>query len=85
MSNMTPALVRAGRAILKLSIGELAECCGISRTTLSDFENGKAALRPRGMNKAGRIALARFFRDAGIEFVGGDAPGLIVHKRELLD
>jgi hypothetical protein len=37
------------------------------------------------MNKAGRIALARFFQEAGIEFVGANAPGLIVHKPELLD
>ena len=82
---MTPGLVRAGRAILKWSAAELAEHSGISRATVVDYESGNSDKRSRGMNKASRVALARAFVDAGIEFVGGDAPGLVIHRRELLD
>lgn len=85
LMNMTAALVRAGRAILKLSAAELAERCGVSRSTVIDFESGNSDKRARGLNKASRIALARFFQDAGIEFVGGDAPGLVIRRPELLD
>jgi transcriptional regulator with XRE-family HTH domain len=84
-THMTPALVRAARAILKWSATELVARSGVSRSTINDYENGQSAQRPRGMNKASRAALARALYDAGIEFVGGDSPGLIVRRPELLE
>lgn len=85
IESMTPALMRAARAILKWSMEDLAGRSGVSRATIQDFESGSSAARPRGMNRTSRAALARAILDAGIEFAGGDAPGLIVRRRELLD
>jgi transcriptional regulator with XRE-family HTH domain len=83
--SMTPALMRAARAILKWTAKDLADRSGVSRATVQDYESGSSAARPRGMNRTSRTALARTILDAGIEFVGGDAPGLIVRRAELLD
>lgn len=85
MESMTPALMRAARAILRWTASDLAERSGVSRATIQDYESGSSAARPRGMNKTSRAALARTVLDAGIEFAGGDAPGIIVRRRELLD
>lgn len=85
VNNMTPALVRAARGILKWSVAETADNSGVSRSTVYDFESGNSAERPRGINKVSKNALARAFYDAGIEFTGDDTPGLIIRKPELLD
>jgi transcriptional regulator with XRE-family HTH domain len=85
MEAMTPALMRAARAILRWTASDLAERSGVSRATIQDYESGSSAARPRGMNKTSRAALARTILDAGIEFVGGDAPGIVVRRGELLD
>jgi transcriptional regulator with XRE-family HTH domain len=85
IESMTPALMRAARAILKWSMEDLAGRSGVSRATIQDYESGSSAARPRGMNRTSRAALARTILDAGIEFTGGDAPGIIVRRRELLD
>jgi transcriptional regulator with XRE-family HTH domain len=82
---MTPSLARAARAVLNWSMEDLAEHSGVSAATVRVYENGSSKQRVRGMNRATRMALARAFIDAGIEFVGGDAPGLIVRRAELLD
>lgn len=83
--SMTPALMRAARAILKWTMEDLADRSGVSRATIQDYESGSSAARPRGMNRTSRAALARAILDAGIEFVGGNDPGLIVRRAELLD
>jgi transcriptional regulator with XRE-family HTH domain len=83
--HMAPALVRAARAILDWTMADLAERSGVSAVTVRDYENGKFKQRPRGMNKANKVAIARALTEAGVEFVGGDAPGLLVHRPELLD
>jgi transcriptional regulator with XRE-family HTH domain len=85
LMHMTPALVRAARAILRWSAADVADHSGISRATVVDYESGNSGQRPRGINKASKAALARVFLDAGIEFVGGETPGLIVRRPELLD
>jgi transcriptional regulator with XRE-family HTH domain len=85
ITNMTPALVRAARAILKWSVAETADNSGVSRSTVFDYESGNSAERPRGINKANKNALARTFLDAGIEFTGGETPGLVIRRPELLD
>ena len=83
--HMTPSLARAARAVLNWSMEDLAERSGVSPATVRDYENGSFKQRVRGMNRASLMALARAFIDAGIEFTGGDTPGLIVRRAELLD
>ena len=83
--HMTPSLARAARAVLNWSMEDLAGRSGVSAATVRAYENGRSKHRVRGMNRATRMALARAFIDAGIEFVGGEAPGLIVRRTELLD
>jgi transcriptional regulator with XRE-family HTH domain len=83
--HMTPSLARAARAVLNWSMEDLAERSGVSPATVRDYENGRFKQRVRGMNRASRMALARAFVDAGIEFTGGDTPGLIIRRTELLD
>ena len=80
--HMTPALARAARAILKWSMEDLAARVEVSVTTVRDYENGSR--RPHRLTAR---AFAKAFREEGIEFVGGadEAPGLRVHRRELLD
>lgn len=80
--HMTPALARAARAILKWSMEDLATRVEVSVTTVRDYENGSR--RPHRLTAR---AFAQAFREEGIEFVGGEgeAPGLRVHRRELLD
>lgn len=85
IDNMKPALVRAARGIMKWSVAETAENSGVSRSTVFDYESGNSAERPRGINKTSKIALARAFYDAGIEFTGDETPGLVIRKPELLD
>lgn len=83
--HMTPALARAARAVLDWNMEDLAERSGVSSATVRDYENATWKQRPRGMNKANIVAIARALCDAGIEFVGKPAPGLLVHRPELLD
>lgn len=83
--HMTPALARAARAILDWSMEELAERSGVSAATVRDYENASWKQRPRGMNKANILAIARALGDAGIEFVAQPIPGVLVHRPELLD
>lgn len=83
--NMTPSLARAARAILNWSMGDLAAVCGVSVETIGNYENGSFKRRPRGINKVNKVAMARAFGDAGIEFIDQPGPGLIVRRPELLD
>ena len=46
MREITPDLVRAGRGLAGLNIGEFAERAGVRRATLADFENGKRTPQP---------------------------------------
>jgi transcriptional regulator with XRE-family HTH domain len=84
-NHMTPSLARAARAILNWSMEDLAERSGVSPATIRGYENGSAGERPRGMNKVNKVALARAFLEAGVEFIDVPAPGLIVHRPELLN
>ena len=83
--HMTPSLARVARAVLNWSMEDLAERSGVSPATIRVYENGGFKQRVRGMNRASLMALARAFIDAGIEFTGGDSPGLIIRRGELLD
>lgn len=79
---MKPALARAARAILGWTMEDLARRSRVAKSTVQDYENGK-----RTPNRLTRFAFATAFEEAGIEFIGGDekAPGILVHRSELLD
>jgi transcriptional regulator with XRE-family HTH domain len=83
--HMEPALVRAARAVLDWTMMDLAQRSGVSAVTVRDYENAKFKRRPRGMNRANKMAIARAIEEAGIQFVGGPPPGILVHRPELLD
>jgi transcriptional regulator with XRE-family HTH domain len=64
---VTASQIRQARAALNLGQQEVAEACGIHKTTLSDIENEKSA----GSSKAFG-ALQSFFENQGLEFIEGD-------------
>lgn len=67
-SSLTPAMCRAGRALLGLSQAELADRAGVARLTVADFE--RSARKPMAANLAAiRSALAA----AGIDLLPGGA------------
>lgn len=66
---LTPAAMRAARALLNLSTHEAAARLGISPTTLNQVEQG-AQIRP---TTEARIVAA--LEAAGVEILNGDAPG----------
>jgi uncharacterized protein len=73
MSNMaeialTPEMCRAGRALLRLSQGELAHRAGVARLTLADFE--RAARKPIAANLA---AIRSSLEADGVRFLPGGA------------
>ena len=77
--HMTPSLARAARAILNWSMADLARRTGVAATTIRNYESGK-----RGTTRVNRAAIATAFLEEGIEFLGGDTPGLVLHRPELL-
>lgn len=59
--------IRQARAALNFGQQDVADACGIHKTTLSDIENGKSG----GSSKA-LTALQNFFENQGLEFIEGD-------------
>ncbi len=64
---VTASQIRQARAALNLGQQEVAEACGIHKTTLSDIENEKSG----GSSKA-FSALQTFFENQGLEFTEND-------------
>ena len=76
---MTPALLRAARAVLGWTRGDLAERCRVSAVAIGDYEKGA-----RVPHRVTYDAIAKAIEDAGVEFIGEGSPsGLIVKKPEL--
>jgi transcriptional regulator with XRE-family HTH domain len=73
----TPAQSRAGRALLNWSQSQLAEACGVSISTIRDFETAKRT--PIGNNLA---AIRAALESAGVEFIAenGGGPGVRLRK-----
>lgn len=67
--NLTPEAMRAGRALLKWTMRDLATHSGVSLPTINAAENGRP---PRD---ATRDALIAAFAAHGVEILNGDAPG----------
>jgi predicted transcriptional regulator len=68
---LTPAQIRAARAMLDWTQRELAERAGISKTGLNNIERGSADPKASTLT-----AIWRAIEDAGVEFTNGDEPGV---------
>lgn len=62
--------LKAARVRLGLEQEELAKAAGLSRSAVSEFENGK-----RASHDSTRLAIQRALEDRGIVFTNGDRPG----------
>lgn len=63
---VTPAQLRAARALLRLDAAVLADRAKVSRNTIINFENEKTTARP-----AIAAALQRALEASGVEFIEG--------------
>jgi len=72
MDAITAAQARAARAMLRLSLGEVAKRAGVSVRTLSNLE-GERITKPLPMTLA---AVKRAFEALGVEFTNGRQPGV---------
>src|SRR4051794_34689500 len=65
--SLTPAQIRAARALLKWTQGELAERAQVARKTVADYEGSRRKLHRRTIGD-----LARALEDGGVIFqLGG--------------
>ena len=60
---ITPAQCRAGRAMLRWSIAELAHQARVSSKTINRFETEEREISPRSL-----FQMVRALEDAGVEF-----------------
>lgn len=74
---MTPSQCRAGRALLGLEQGEVADAAGIARATLIDFEQGHRSPRPATV-----AAIKAALEAAGIEFIAENGGGAGVRLKK---
>ncbi|MCF4130258.1 helix-turn-helix domain-containing protein [Methylobacterium sp. SyP6R] len=68
---LTPAQIRAARAMLDITQAELAAASGISKTGINNIERGAAD--PKASTLA---SIQAALEKSGIEFLDGDAPGV---------
>lgn len=70
--------IRAARALLRLSVADLAKASGVGVATIKRIEasDGLPSANARTLD-----ALSKALQASGIEFIGGpdDAPGLRLH------
>jgi DNA-binding transcriptional regulator YiaG len=77
--DMSPTQCRAGRALLEMTQGELAQIAGLGLSTVVDFEKRRRRVSTeaiRGMQEA--------LKRAGVEFIdeNGGGPGVRLKKRQ---
>lgn len=75
-AELTSEACRAGRALLKWKLADLAEETGLSIETLTQFENG------RPMRKSNRDKITAAFDAAGVTITNGTQPGAYLRKPE---
>jgi predicted transcriptional regulator len=75
---ITAQQIRAGRAALGWSAGDLARHSGLALRTLASIETTNGTLQAR---KSTLLAIKAALEAAGIEFIGtpDDAPGIRIH------
>jgi transcriptional regulator with XRE-family HTH domain len=76
---MRPSQCRAGRAILDITQGQLAELAGMGLSTVVDFEKGRRRVSVEAMK-----AIQSALHGAGVEFIdeNGGGPGVRLRKRQ---
>lgn len=74
---ITPAQIRAARAMLDWTQGDLAERAGISKTGLNNIERGSSDPKASTLT-----AIRGALEGAGIEFTNGGEPGVKMKRRE---
>lgn len=70
---MVPVQSKMARAATGLHLLDIAALAKVATTTIVRFEKGEE-LKPRTVE-----AIQRAYESAGIEFLGGDAPGIRIH------
>ena len=73
---LSPAQCRAARALLAWSQEDLVARSKITKKTIADFERG--ATQPRRQTL---VQILAAFHAAGIEFLGGNCPGVRLKGR----
>jgi len=68
-AELTPDACRAGRALLRWGVRDLAEKSGLSSETIVQFENG------RTMRKSNRDKVVATFAAHGVEITNGTGTG----------
>jgi DNA-binding XRE family transcriptional regulator len=63
---LTPAQLRAGRALLDMTQEKLAGHAQVAESTIKDFESGRRTLRNSSMDR-----LRRALEDLGVTFIDG--------------
>ena len=71
--SITSDLIRAARALLRWSQGDLARASGVSLPTIKRLEAIPGIM---GAHSSTVAALRRALESAGIEFTNGNGPGL---------
>ncbi|GGD30182.1 helix-turn-helix domain-containing protein [Sinisalibacter lacisalsi] len=76
---LTAGQIRAARAVLGLTISQLAIDTGIGLATLKRYEAVEGVPKSR---KGHLETLRKFLESAGIEFIGtpDDGPGIRIHR-----
>ena len=72
---MTPAQCRAARALVRMSIKDLALAAMIPEVAIWNYERGAGALW-----STDRDALRNTLEHAGVEFIDGDQPSVRLRK-----
>ena len=71
---MNATQCRMARAALQIRLSDVAKLAKVATSTVARLEAGDE-LKPRTVE-----AVQRAFEAQGLEFVGGDAPGVLLHK-----
>ena len=78
-ASLSPRLCRAGRSFLGWEQADLAEACGVSKSTIGAFERREETARLTTMNNR---ALVEAFEKAGLEFIPENGGGAGIRFRE---
>ena len=73
---LTPAHIRAARALLDITQAELAQGVGISKTGLNNIERGNTDPKASTLG-----AIERYLAEQGIEFTNGGEPGVRLRRK----
>lgn len=81
MKRLSPALCRAGRALIDWTQDDLAKAAGVGRSTVRDFEKGHHCLQ-----RASEEAIITALHNSGVEILaeGRGGPGVRLRSADRL-